>query len=91
MNPELEQELGLQPNVRSRELHCRRGWNDDLWSATSDDIVLEVRFKTPAQERSAHSIEQPVEPRDQDQTVEAIVRGWDEPASAEANDDSPRP
>jgi hypothetical protein len=91
MNPELEQELGLQPQVRGRELHCRRGWNDDLWSASADDIVLEVRFKTPARERSADAVGDALEDRDGVPTVEAIVQAWDEPARAEAMSESPRP
>jgi hypothetical protein len=91
MNPDLEQELGLTLFVRSRDLHCRRGWNDDKWSAASDDIVLDVRFKSPARDLHEPSGDNSVTKRDEARSIEAIVLAWDEPARAEANADSPRP
>jgi hypothetical protein len=50
-NPQMVTELGFSPAVRDLELHCRRGWNNDLWQASPDDLVLEIRTKQP----DAHS------------------------------------
>ena len=91
-NPELEDELGLQATVRGRELHCRQGWNNDRWAAAADDIVLEIRVKSPALERADRQVRRVEESVESElRTVEAIVRAWDEPTGAEANPDSPRP
>lgn len=82
----------MQLAVRARELHCRRGWNDDHWAAAPDDIVLEVRFRpdepgTDDSARKPASTHQIIELR----SVEAIVSAWDDPARAEADTLSPRP
>lgn len=92
VNPDIEAELGLQLAVRAKELHCRRGWNDDHWSAAPDDIVLEVRFKSPGQNgedsgRTSVASERTIELR----SVESIVSAWDAPVEAGTNPDSPRP
>ena len=91
-NPEFEAEPGLQLTVRAKELHCRRGWNDDRWTAATDDIVLEIRFKAPGQAdeepvRKPATSQRAIELR----SVESIVSAWDEPARAEADTQSPRP
>ena len=90
-NPELGQELGLPIPVRSRELHCRKGWGNDRWEAAAQDIVLEIRVKSPASDRADQGIEDSAPSMTVSRSIEAIVRAWDEPETAEANPDSPRP
>ena len=90
-NPDLEQDPDLYLHIRARELHCRRGWDNDLWSATPDDIVLEIRFKTPDQDPTTRPALESILGQAEARTVEAIVRDWDALAEAEANTNSPRP
>lgn len=91
-NPDLKEELGLHVAVRARELHCRQGWNNDRWQAATDDIVLEIRVKSPASDRPfASDDDLTARFAERAQTVESIVQAWDETERAETNRDSPRP
>lgn len=77
-NRELEIELGIQAAVRAKELHCRRGWNDDKWTATSEDIVLEIRVKTPLTDRDSARHEETGHVRATEfRSVESVVSSWD--------------
>jgi hypothetical protein len=91
-NADLEQELGFQALVRAKELHCRRGWNDDRWRAAADDIVLDVRFRSPGRGREVGPGNESDSRRPTSfRTAESIVDGWSGQARAEANDGSPQP
>lgn len=67
-NPQMVTELGFAPSVRELELHCRKGWNSDLWQASADDVVLEIRTKQPDAQPGSNSTPTssvaPVEPDD---------------------------
>ncbi|MGH2548376.1 MAG: hypothetical protein ACRDHN_03250 [Thermomicrobiales bacterium] len=40
-------ELGFSPAVRDLELRCRKGWSNDLWEASTEDVVLDIRSLLP--------------------------------------------
>lgn len=57
-------ELGFAPAVRELELHCRKGWGNDLWQAAPDDVVLEIRTLDPDADPSAPPLASGAAPRD---------------------------
>lgn len=46
-NPQIVTEVGFSPAVRDLELRCRKGWNNDLWEASAEDVVLDIRSMLP--------------------------------------------
>jgi hypothetical protein len=40
-------EVGFSPAVRDLELRCRKGWSNDLWEASAEDVVLDIRNMLP--------------------------------------------
>jgi len=91
-NQELELELGFQAAVRGKELHCRRGWSDDKWTATSEDIVLEIRVKTPLTDRDSSRREETGQVRANGfRSVESVVSSWDAAVVRPVNVDPPHP
>jgi hypothetical protein len=66
--------------VRSKELHCRQGWGDDLWDVVHDDVVLDIRVREPdavTGDRGVPSHDMPRDARRSEvQSAEAVISAW---------------
>jgi hypothetical protein len=72
--------------VRSRELHCRKGWGHDRWDIAADDVVLDIRVRQPDGDGG---FRQPTmmtsnEQRSLMPTAESIISAWSTGTAVEA-------
>lgn len=70
-------ELGFAPAVRDQELHCRKGWGNDLWQAAPDDVVLEIRTLDPDADPGATALATGAPHRERDTESLRDVDGHD--------------